>query len=183
LGKNIADFCREIVEKGQLDVLRERVDNLVLVEQSKPAPVSLTKKYAEFCDEKVASQQKTDWYCLLRNTQNGDNLPHILSGKLEHMIDGREFVQDSLFCEYAYVIDLNLNIFDVYKGFQHFPTEGNIFGTQPDENGYYPVKQIASYPLNDIPKDWVKQIEEMEKKEGEIGEALDQTAEEVGTTK
>ena len=32
LGKNIADFCREVAEKGQLDVLRERVDNLILVE-------------------------------------------------------------------------------------------------------------------------------------------------------
>ena len=64
-----------------------------------------------------------------------------------------EFAQDSLMCEWVYVIDLDSMNFDIYEGFNTQPlSECELFytGKAPD-GGYYPVKLVKSYPLNFLP--------------------------------
>jgi len=180
LGKEIAEFLRGVVKEGQLDTLKERVKGLTLVNESKAVPKKLLKKYEAFYNPKVNTGKKDDWYCVMHGLQNGDILPHILEGSVEHMIDSSEFVKDSLFCEYAYIVDLNRDTFDIYIGFQHDPQEGNVFGTEK-EGDYYPVKKLISFPLADIPSDWLEQVTKAEEKEQAIKEALE--AEENGEEK
>lgn len=73
-----------------------------------------------------------------------------------------EFAADSLFCEFAYVIDLDANVLEVFTGFNKSPLEPGerFFGAAiGDEkaakrrvgDGYHPVKLAASYPLDDLP--------------------------------
>lgn len=64
-----------------------------------------------------------------------------------------EFAQDSLFCEWAYVIDFDTNTFEVYRGFNHEPlTEGERFYRKPNEAvEYHPVKLVATYELTNLP--------------------------------
>jgi plasmid maintenance system antidote protein VapI len=71
---------------------------------------------------------------------------------LQNSID---FAADSVFCEYAYVIDLDTNKLEVYEGFQKQPhKEGRfcefIYQSQGGEE-YYPVKLAASYDLDNLP--------------------------------
>ena len=67
-----------------------------------------------------------------------------------------EFAGDSLFCEYAYVIDLDANTFEVYEGFNHDPLpDGARFaflqGKEYSGAKYYPIKLLKSWPLDELP--------------------------------
>jgi hypothetical protein len=64
-----------------------------------------------------------------------------------------DFAGDSLMCEYAYVIDLDANVLEVFKGFNNEPLpEGARFTNAPRRGDeYYPVRLAASYPLGALP--------------------------------
>ncbi|HHP8013048.1 hypothetical protein [Acinetobacter baumannii] len=75
-----------------------------------------------------------------------------------------EFAAESLFCEWAYVIDLDKNTFEVYQGFNKTPLDSNerfASVTSPDSNeGYYQVKFLESFDLDNLPseEDFVAQL-------------------------
>lgn len=65
--------------------------------------------------------------------------------------DQIEFAKDSLFCEWAYVVDLDQNRFEIYKGFQQEPHTEGRFASYEQDRGYFPVRLIKSYPLDALP--------------------------------
>ena len=67
--------------------------------------------------------------------------------------DAYDFASDSLFCEWAYVIDYDKNSFEVYKGLNTLgiSKEDRFFPLYDGKNDYYPVKILASFPLDDLP--------------------------------
>jgi hypothetical protein len=87
------------------------------------------------------------------------------------------FAADSLFCEWAYVLDLDNDVLEVYKGFnkrplgktqrfyflrdkatEEYPDEGN------EENKYYPVRLLKKFPLKTLRSEWKKFITAREKR-------------------
>ena len=68
------------------------------------------------------------------------------------LINSIEFAADSLFCEWAYVIDFDTRVFEVYRGFNTTPAIGR-FADLPVEPGceYQPVTLVKSYSLGDLP--------------------------------
>lgn len=70
--------------------------------------------------------------------------------------DAIAFVSDSLFCEWAYVIDLDLETFEVYEGFNQKPLDlKERFSSFPQDNDYFPVKLLKRYYLNNLPTEEV----------------------------
>lgn len=89
-----------------------------------------------------------DIYSLI---QNSEGL------KLQNDIN---FASDSLFCEWVYVVDLDKNTFEVYKGFNKEKLSDEerfaflnveTYEERRGEDQYYPVKFIKSYDLNNLP--------------------------------
>lgn len=94
----------------------------------------------------------------------GEYKEHEFSVKLVQ--DSSIFAADSLFCEWAYVIDLDKGTFEVFKGFNKTPLgKGQRFRYMQDlnwhmdkkddgtlySNGYYPVRHLATFKLKDLP--------------------------------
>lgn len=69
------------------------------------------------------------------------------------LLNSLDFAKDSLFCEWAYVIDYDKMAFEVYEGFNKSPldeTERFYFDGACDD-GYYPVKLVATFALGNLP--------------------------------
>lgn len=84
---------------------------------------------------------------ILEFIQNNNNV------LLKNSID---FANDSLFCEWAYVVNLDSNLFEVYEGFNKEPLSENERFYNPTlipKNEFYPVKHVVSFDLNSLPTD------------------------------
>lgn len=68
-----------------------------------------------------------------------------------------EFAGDSLFCEWAYVIDFDKNKLEVFRGFNHEPlAEKDRFYAMEGASKnpkYHPVRQVAEFDLAALPDD------------------------------
>jgi hypothetical protein len=77
----------------------------------------------------------------------------ILNAKAEvPLTNSIEFAGDSLFCEWAYIIDLDKEALEVYKGFNKTSLEPEErFAYLKGEDKYYPIRHLISFSLNDLP--------------------------------
>jgi hypothetical protein len=115
LGSKVIKFVRATpVEK-----LKEIYDQIVLVNSDSTPTEEQIKKAEKYFNDQVGQNVKTDWYSLLRKSQ-GDLFAY--KEGLTFMIDGVSFLQDSLFCEWAYIINLDDEVLEVYKNCHLYQT-------------------------------------------------------------
>lgn len=82
----------------------------------------------------------------------------IADGKVEFLTDNSDFALDSLFCEWAYVVDLDRDVFEVYEGFQKSaPKRGRWAGQQVTDDvrptEYYAVEMVGEFKVSELPSD------------------------------
>lgn len=81
-------------------------------------------------------------------------LQYILETETPDLYLDLDFIKDGLFCEWAYCVDLDNNMLEVYGGYDATPlAEANRFG--PDA-----IPLVAKYPLDALPDkdDFVKDL-------------------------
>ena len=175
LGNDVVKFCAN----NTVEDLKFFFDNIELVfEDSIPTESQIREcQIAGYVDLSVSSQSQTDWYCLLRNLQGNfkEYQKCIDDGNKLYMTDGIGFIQDSLFCEYAYIINLDDEVLEFYEGFQKEPQVGNRYGTK-DDRGYYPCKLALTIPLDEL-EDVNKIVKMMEYGSEEVAETMKINAE------
>jgi hypothetical protein len=149
-----------------LNFLRDEMDESIFREQLKKIHFGDEKELGDLFSEFGASQSgsfsmqnydlfKKAYPELHRDTGAGI-LKMIQDGKVRILRDDIDFAADGLFCEWAYVIDLDKRRFEVYTGFHKEPlTEKDRFYFLKDkeENGYSGIHMVFSWSIDDLPTD------------------------------
>lgn len=108
----------------------------------------------------------------LLTRDNGAKILQMIMDSTENPIylnNSVSFATDSLFCEWAYLIDLDKNVLEVYTGFNKEPlTEMDRFYKHTSKKEEYtPIKLAKTYPLDNLPSeaDFVNDFKEEEVEE------------------
>lgn len=154
LGEDIVKDIRET----PLLTLKRAAKMLKPVDEDKEPTEEQIKELATYLDLSVSEQSEKDWYCLLRKTQG--SLTMLLAAG--YYADASDFLTDSLFCEYAYIVNFDDNLFEVYQGFQKNPHKQGRYALKKLKdygkvNQYYPIALVATFPLDAIPENWIEQ--------------------------
>lgn len=144
LGFDIMKFVTETTDKEMEKIF----DKIVMVKEDSIPTEEQIKECEQYLDLKVSTQDKKDWYCLLRNSQGELNE---YKKELRYMIDNKEFLGDSLFCEYAYILNLDSKCLDIYTGFNENKNTNNLFTQfRNDEEKYVEVELLTSISFKKI---------------------------------
>ena len=163
LGRDVVRF----VEETSIEEMNEIFDRIQMVlENEEPSEIQI-KRLEEYAKTetrhgiKIGEGTEKNWYNLLRSAQ-GDLFA--FKDGLSFMIDSRNFIKESLFCEWGWIINLDDEVLEVYRGFNYEPTYHRYSLDEPydpdySDDKYYACERLIKFPLEDIPSDWEKQIE------------------------
>ena len=164
-GAEVLRFARTIVESTAREAFQEKVrqchwitaEDLEAIGQAKGA--DWETEHPELADSAGAGILE-----MIRNSESGLALG-----------DDLEFAADSLFCEWAWVLDLDKGTFECYQGSNaEIPlTEQDrfFFLRDKEDHGYYGVRLAKAWDLNHLPseKTFLTQLENLrpERKTGD----------------
>lgn len=153
LGVRMVNYVRSV---NDWDEIREQVIAFEGVTHD-DTPTEAQKERARelgTIDLRVSEQSENDFYCLTRNAQGDLGLQLKLGfGTLDN-----SFPLDSLFCEYAYIINLDNMKLEFYEGFNKDRNAAGRYakgdGKEFEQSGYAGVRLVGEVPLDNIPDDW-----------------------------
>jgi hypothetical protein len=146
LGVKIMKF----IEETPVTELNQIFDKIIMVNGgSKPTAEQINQCIQYYCPD-VSTGKVDDWYALLRESQGELNA---YKEGLPFMIDSADFIKDSLFCEWAYLINLDTNTFEVYRGFQKEMQANRYYDESLKNETYKNCKLIAEYKLESVHSD------------------------------
>lgn len=156
LGKSIVKDIRSLLRDPGIDGFKQLATALRVVDgDSKPTDED-KQRLKGVTDLGVSDQSDDDWYCLTRELQG----KFAATLKMGVLLDGHTFVADSLFCEYAYIVNLDEMSFECYRGFQTAKHDKGRYADMPrrkPDSDYWPVALVGSFDLADIPQNWDEQ--------------------------
>jgi hypothetical protein len=153
-----AELLTELCGIKNWEAVKTAVRNITFIDQNEPPTEEQIELCAEFTDLGVGDQSTSDWYCLLRGAQG--SLAPYLTGKLPFMSDNHTFLLASVFCEYAYIVNLDDMTLEFYKGFNKDNKLAGRYASKSKAKGqgrlpteeYFGVVLMEAMPLADLPK-------------------------------
>ena len=113
----------------------------------------------------IADKFKSLYPELSRDT-GAEVLELIQTGEARELVDSSSFAADSLFCEYAYVVDMDNKVLEIYEGFntkQLTPADRfhNINSARDISHNteYEPVKLCKAIPFDELTPSTMQELE------------------------
>lgn len=149
----------EFLQNNDLIKFQEKLNNVKFIDDKKQKEIDKWLKSIGCengwmnMDQSALYQQK---YPLLSRDNGAKVLQMIMDSEDETLWlhDQSEFAADSLFCEWAYVIDLDKGYFEVYEGFTKKPlgkTQRFKYLEGKTGNEYSPIRMIKKYDIDNLP--------------------------------
>lgn len=146
VGQDTLDWLRS----ANLDVVAKQLPNVKLVSDDTPPTDADMEALKGSYDPQVdqGRSERPTWYQLVRGMQG--NLGAMI--RAGYVLDASTFVTDSLYAEWGYIVDFDEKRFEVYEGFQKRQHRNGRFAERtPARTGYWPVRLVASWPLDALP--------------------------------
>ena len=153
-GKTALEIMRKILKENQLERFKEKVRALSQLTEAEhkqlwidagadPNNDYVSMEIGNAFDEK---HPELSW-------RTGANiLGLVMYRDISRVQLSEDFANDSLFCEWSYVIDLDQGIFEVHRGLVTSPhSNGRFANGKCESSGYYPVQLATSYKLDTLP--------------------------------
>lgn len=152
-GVTILNFCRK---KENLEKLEEKLNEVKFLDQNEIDKLNLK---LDNKDQETLARFNRLW----SRDIGGAILYSIIDEQGEvGLINRMSFGYDSVFCEWAYCVNLDDKKFEVYKGFNHEKlTDTERFYSEEPDGSYYGVKLVKEYDLNNLPtkEEFINELE------------------------
>ena len=161
----------DFLQSTNLDEFKKKLNKVIFLNGNKEKEINKWMKSIGCengwmnMDQSKLYQEK---YPYLTRDNGANILQMIMEGEEDEIWinDSTSFAGDSLFCEWAYLIDLDNNVLEVYEGFNKQPLtiEDRFYSLTEKDCDYYPIKMVKSYSLNDLPleDEFIKELEKQE---------------------
>lgn len=182
-GRTILEFLRDPSNRNALERGLEYVRFLDFEGADKALVESYDKNISGESDERTP-QQKAWFERFMTRDLGGEILMSVASISPETMEEqfgfkdkiplknSYDFAADSLFCEWAYVVDMDNGVLEVFRGFnrvRNLEPSDRFFPLQRQdgrpEDGYFPIIKLAQFDLLQLPsfEEFEAEIEAKEK--------------------
>jgi len=150
LGRDVLELISKVNKEYGWKEFKQNASQLNNIEVKEITDLELIEKYKKYSDLDVSSKKFSDPYCLFRKIQGSQWIYEVYEGNLQDYKLDNKFIHNSLFCEYAYIINIDSMKLEFYSGFQKIPQIGNRFGIDKNTDGYYPCRLVCVFSLYDI---------------------------------
>lgn len=165
-GVIILEFVRSLIAGNLVTAFRDKVNALTEWTEADQdealKSVGITDGWATF-EQSAALKAK---YPGIHRDTGASILSMILEGTVSQVSLNTDFASDSLFCEWAYLINLDANTLEVYEGFNKEPLDADqrfayLTEKREADSEYHPIKKVKEFTFDALPtnEDFLKILE------------------------
>jgi len=160
-GKTVTQFIIDnLRQQDGFDSFKKKIDACKFIshedlqEKMKDYPQYVTFEQEKELDAKFSAFSRNTCAKILDVINN-----NVEPVELQNMI---EFANDSLFCEWAWVVNLDNKTLEVFEGFNKSPLDVNerFYKPQFDSDGYFPIKLLKIYSFDELTATSMQELED-----------------------
>jgi hypothetical protein len=163
-GQGVVDFIKGEGNIEKLETSLSRVRYLDYKDRDKEFIDNYNKNAPPYMSSpETRSPDQIKWFSNYQTRDLGAQiLSNIAFSEDEEILltDSIDFAKDSLFCEYAYIVNLDTQELEIYKGFNTSPLDkSERFYSEDVPKEYYPVRFVEKFSFDELKMETMAQLE------------------------
>ena len=150
---------QQFLKKYSIKKFKEVLQRVKFIDEAKQKEIDDWLKTIGVTDGWMNMEQAEKYHAMypLLTRDNGAAVLFLMMESVYDTIwlhDSSDFASDSLFCEWAYVLDLDKRVLEIHKGFNKTPvSENSRFANQEiSDNGYCQVAPFMTFTFAEMKK-------------------------------